>query len=287
MQISYGGTPIPLLEADYNAMEGVYPSYDAVGRGIYQALRINPDCAFGEDYAHLLKEAYPHFLSELASHILMLEKKDVEVTYLDRKINYLKIFALIEPDNPQFPLEIGLTLLDKGLRLSALHLATTSLYRAEEFLRRAFKLSPEDVNIRHHLGEVSYLLGRYDDAAFFWRGIISSLPAEEKEKLEGRMQRIGQGAIPMVPVVDYLEAIGVALDSHQQGEYEAAAAILQDILDDEIFREEFPLPEVWYVLGDCYKGLGMPRYAEDYLKEALTLNPDYAEAKSALEKLYE
>ncbi|KAF0216262.1 MAG: hypothetical protein FD174_3716 [Geobacteraceae bacterium] len=278
---------MPLLEDDYNAMDGSYPSYDAVGRGIYQALRINPDCAFGESYARLLKEAYPHFLSELASHILMLEKKDVEVTYLDRKINYLKIFALIEPDNPQFPLEIGLTLLDKGLRLSALHLATTSLYRAEEFLRRALELSPDDVKTSHHLGEVSYLLGRYDDAALFWGGIISSLPAEEKEKLERRLQGVEQGATPRVPVVDYLEAIGVALDSHQRGEYEDAAAILQDVLDDAAFCEEFPLPEIWYVLGDCYKGLGMPRYAEDYFKEALRLNPDYAEAESALKNMYE
>jgi tetratricopeptide (TPR) repeat protein len=107
------------------------------------------------------------------------------------------------------------------------------------------------------------------------------------DKLERRLLGMEKGATPMVPVVDYLEAIGVAFDCHQQGDYEEAAAILQDVLDDTVFREEFPIPEIWYVLGDCYKNLGMPRYAEDCFGEALRLDPDYTEARSALENLYE
>lgn len=285
VSMELGGFPLPLLEDDYLALEGQYPSYDAVGRGVYHALRANPACAHGARYARLLKEGYPHFLSEMASHILMLDKKDVDVAYLDRKINYLKVFALIEPENLRFPLEIGVAYMDKGLSLAALQQTTVSLYRAEEFLRKALSFSPEDTMAGHRLGEVSYLLGKYDDALSCWRGILSKLGGEDAEKMERRLERIDEGVVPKVPTVDYLEAVGAAFALHQQGEFEEAAAILLDVLDDTVFCEEFRLPEVSYILGQCCANLGMPRYAEDYFHAALDVNPDYAEARGALAEL--
>jgi len=286
VRIPCGDLPLPLLENDYNAIEGLHPSYDAVGRGIYHVLRANPDCAFGSRYARILKEGYPHFISEMASQIVMMDKKDLDVAYLDRKINYLKIFALIEPGNERFPLGIGMTFMDKGLRLSALHLATMSLYRAEEFFRKAMLLSPGDTTIRYQLGEVSYILGRYNDVLSLWDGIIQQLGEKEAQKIEHRLSRIEAGILPRVPVVDYLEAIGAALSFHHHGEFAEAAGILLDVLDDAIFREEFPLPEISYVLGLCCSRMGMPRYAEDYFREALKLNPDYEEARNALSNLF-
>jgi tetratricopeptide (TPR) repeat protein len=285
VRISCDDLPLPLLEDDYDATEGFHPSYDAVGRGIYHVLRANPDCAFGARYARILQEGYPHFIAEMASHILMLDKKDVDVAYLDRKINYLKVFALIEPGNARFLLEIGLTFMDKGLRLPALHLATASLYRAEEFLRKALLLTPGDATIRYQLGEVSYILGKYDDVLSFWNGIICQLEEDEVRKIEQRLRRIEAGTVPKVPAVDYLEAIGAALSFHNQGEFAEAAGILLDVLDDDVFCEEFPLPEISYVLGLCCSGMGMPRYAEDYFRGALQLNPDYDEARNALANL--
>jgi len=39
------GLPIPILEEDFSsAVDSGAPDYDMVGRGIYQALRLNPDC---------------------------------------------------------------------------------------------------------------------------------------------------------------------------------------------------------------------------------------------------
>ena len=266
-------------------MDGVVPSYDTVGRGIYQALRANPDCAFGERYARILQEGYPHYVSEMASQILMLDKKDVDVAYLDRKINYLKIFALIEPENSGLLLEIGQAYLEKGLSLSALRQTTSSLYRAEEFMLKAIRLSPEEPNIRYLLGQVFYLLGKYDDAHACWSGILDQLTVQKGKALEMRLAGITAGIVPKVPVVDYLEAIGVAFDFHQNGEFAEAAGILYDVLEDAVFREEFPLPEISYVLGLCCSGMGMPRYAEDYYREALRMKPDYADARSALDNL--
>ena len=285
ISIPYGGIPVPLLEDDFTALDGPYPSYDAVGRGIYQLLRANPDAVLSDRYAMLLKEAYPHYLSELASHIIMLDHKDVEITYLDRRVNYLRIFALIEPENHKFPFEIGVTLLDKGLRLSALHLSTVTLYRAEDYLRKALQLSPEDVVVRSKLGEVCYLLGKYQQASDHWRGILCAVKPEEAERLETRLQQIIDGKLPRIPVVDYLEAVAAAFYAYEQGEYEESAAILQDVIEDTLFCEQFPLPEIFYYLGQCCIKMDVPRYAEEYLQEALKMNPDHQEARCALDQL--
>src|SRR5512145_1316322 len=129
--ITLGEFPLPLLNNDYSA--GI-PSYDAVGRGLYHVLRLDPDAPFADRYAALLKDAYPHLLAELATHLVMLDNKDVDLPYLDRKINLLKIFALLEPDNHRFPLEIGATLVDKALTLAALSRTTLHLFAAEKYL---------------------------------------------------------------------------------------------------------------------------------------------------------
>lgn len=282
---SYGDLPVPLLEEDHDLLGGGAPSYDAVGRGIYQALRSNPDCVFGENYAQLLQEAYPHFLGELASHLLMLDKKDVDVAYLDRKITCLKIFALIEPENPQLQLEIGKSLLDRGMRLSATQMVTITLYQAERFLQRALELASANGEVRHYLAEVSYLLGRYENAALYWRELLGEAGESVAEKLRARIERLELGKTPLVPVVDYLEATAVAFEYYQSGEFAEAAAILHDIVADEALLREYALPQFWYVLGSCYAGMGMPHDAEKHLREALRLDPDYEEAQSALKRL--
>jgi tetratricopeptide (TPR) repeat protein len=283
--IPYNGLPVPLCESDHATLNGKLPSYDVVGRGIYEALRLNPDALFADRYARLLSEAYPHYLAELATHIVMLDRKDVEVGYLDRKINYLKIIALLEPDNPQLPLQIGMTLMERGLRLSALQDATKCLYEAEKYLRKALQMAPDDLTCCHRMGELYFLLGRYDDATSILRKILPLLGGEERGEVERNLQRIATKELPFVPVVDYLAAMAVAFERFQQKEWEEAAAILEDILDDRYFCDEFPMPEIHYVLGLCYKELEMPRYAEEYLRMALTLNPDYQEADQALSAL--
>ena len=276
---------IPLLEEDHRALNGELPSYDCVGRGIYHLLRANPDCSDGQRYSELLRDGYPHLLSEMATHIVMLDKKDVDVAYLERKINYLKVFALMEPDNFRFPLEIGKLYADRGLQLSALQGVTLTMYRAEGFLRKAHSLASEDPSVQYELGNVCYLLGKYDDARCFWSAVAPSLEPGQAVVLERRMAEIAEGALPRVPAVDYLEAVAAGFAMHQQGDCEEAAAILMDVLDDEAFCSQFPLPEIPYILGQCSAALGMPRYAEDYYREALRINPSFADAQSALTEI--
>ncbi|HBG04039.1 MAG TPA: hypothetical protein DDY22_00430 [Geobacter sp.] len=285
VELALGPEPLPLLEQDFQALEREPPGYDAVGRGIYQALRTDPGCLHCERYAALLKEGYPHYVSELASHILMLGEKDVEVPYLDRRVNLLRIFALMEPEDPHFPLEIGATLLDKGCRFSALQLSTVTLFKGESYLDRALQLAPDEPRALSTLAEVSFLLGKYDKAASLWRRLLPAVSAPVAAELKARLERIEQGELPRVPAVDYLEAIACALSLRDEGAYPEAAAILTDIMADAYFARDFPMPEIPYLLALCCIDMGGAADARSYLRQALRMNPDFAEAKAALEKL--
>jgi tetratricopeptide (TPR) repeat protein len=282
VELTLGEIPIPLLKEDFTTEE---PSYDAVGRGIYHLLRANPDAVFAERYAAFLRDAYPHLLAELATHLVMLDKKDVDLPYLDRKISYLKIFSLLEPDNPRFPLEIGATYFDKGMTLAALGNTTLHLFSADKFLRKAYQLAPDDVQARYMLGEVCYILGKYQDAVRFWDGISESVNQEAGDKIKTRTTTISSGNAPAIPVIDYLQAVGVALEAYEAEDYEEAAAILLDVMEAVSVYEEFPLAEIHYLLGLCYLKLDIPKFAEQYLREALLLRPGYTEAALELQNL--
>lgn len=284
VSLALGPEPLPLLEADRPAPADGVPGYDALGRGLYQALRTEPGCRYAERYAGLLKEGYPHYLSELASHVIMLGEKDVEVPYLDRRVKLLRIFALLEPEDPHFPLEIGATLLEKGCRFSALHLATVTLYQAESYLERALELSAGAPRAASTLAEVCFLLGKYQKAASLWRELRTAVAAPVAAELDARLEKIDRGELPRVPAVDYLEAIAGALSLQQEGAFGEAAAILADVLADRHFCGAFPLPEVPYLLALCCRELGNPEEAQGYLQQALSIDPDFGEALSLLEK---
>jgi tetratricopeptide (TPR) repeat protein len=261
--------PIPLLTDDYPAAElNGAPDYDMVGRGIYQALRQNPDCTFAADYATVLKEAYPHIISELGGQIIMLDAKEVDTPYLDRKINFLKIMALFDPENAGVHLEIARTLSDKGSRLSTLHQATSSWYGAEKALTKALELDPANLHAAYEYGEALYVLGRYEQAAAVWQDISAGLGISEQRKIEARIAAILAGKLPLVPPVDYLTAISVAVEAHHAGGNDDAAAIIEDVLADPVFAQQFPMNEIYYLLGTCYQEMGMAHEAAEAFKRS-------------------
>jgi tetratricopeptide (TPR) repeat protein len=261
--------PIPLLDEDFPAVAGdVAPDYDMVGRGIYQALRRNPECAFAADYAAVLKEAYPHIISELGGQIIMLDAKEVDTPYLDRKINFLKIMALLDQDNAGVHLEIARTFSDKGSRLSTLHQAVGSWYGAEKALAKALELDPTNHHAAYEYGETLYVLGRYEQAAAVWQEIAAGLGIADQRKIEARIAAILAGKLPLVPPVDYLTAISVAVEAHHTGRNDDAAAIIEDVLADPVFAEQFPMNEIYYLLGTCYQEMGMAQEAAEAFKRS-------------------
>lgn len=279
-----GPEPLPLLEEDVQKLAGDPPGYDEVGRGIYQALRSDPGCRHCERYAGMLK-GYPHYVSELATNVLMLGEKDVEVPYLERRVKLLRVLALMEPEDANFPLEIGATLLEQGLRFSALHLSTVTLYKAEAYLEKALRLAPDLLKAKSSLAEVYFLLGKYDKAAVLWRELVPGVEGDSAAELHARLERIEKGELPKVPAVDYLEAIACAMSLREDGAFQEAAAILNDVMADAWFSLEFPMAEIPYLLALCCQDMGGAGDARTYLRQALRLNPEFSEAKSLLEKL--
>jgi tetratricopeptide (TPR) repeat protein len=261
--------PIPLLEADFVALEASGPpDYDMVGRGIYQALRLNPDCLGAHAYAAVLKDAYPHIISELGGQIIMIDAKEVDTPYLDRKINLLKIMALLDPDNAGLPLEIARTYVDKGSTLSSMQHAVTCWFAAEKLLQTALRLNPEDRHAAYEYGEALYVLGRYDRAVEVWSGVLDLLDTPERARVESRIAGILTGKIPKVPPIDYLTAISVAVEQHYSGYSDDAISIIQDVLTDTIFAEQFPLNQVYYLLGTCYQEIGLMAEAAEAFKRS-------------------
>lgn len=264
-----GKPPIPLVETDYPAaVAGGSPDYDMVGRGIYQLLRHDPECAFAAEYAGVLKEAYPHIVSELASQIIMLDAKDVDAPYMDRKVNFLKIMALLDPSNAGLPLEIARTHADKGSRLSSLHQAVSCWYEAERHLKKSLELCPTDRNAAYEYGEALYVLGRYELAADVWGNALALFEPSERARIEARIAGILAGKIPMVPPLDYLTALSVAIEEHHAGRDDEAAAIIEDVLSDPVFAEQFPMNEVYYLLGTCYQNIGLMAEAAQAFKRS-------------------
>lgn len=264
-----GKPPIPLLEEDFSSVEaGRIPDYDMVGRGIYQALRLNPDLAGAAVYAEVIKESYPHIVSELGGQIIMLEAKEVDIPYLDRKISLLKIMALLDPDNGGLPLEIARAYVDKGSSLSSLQYAVTCWYAAEKQLKAALTLDPANRHAAYEYGEALYMLGRYEQAAEVWSDLIPLLEPAERARIEARVAGILAGKIPVVPPLDYLTALSVAVEQHHCGLNDDAAAIIKDVLADTVFAEQFPLAEVYYLLGTCYQEIGLMAEAAEAFKRS-------------------
>ncbi|KAB0664459.1 hypothetical protein F6V25_13045 [Oryzomonas japonica] len=263
-----GKPPIPLLDEDLASVQERAPDYDMVGRGIYQALRLDPECAHAAEYAAVLKDAYPHIVSELGGQVVMLDAREVDTPYLDRKITSLKILALLDSANAGLQAEIARTYADKGARLAALRQAVDSWYGAEKHLKKALALDPSDGHIAYEYGEALYILGRYDQAAEVWGEALAGLAATERARLEARIAGILAGKLPLVPPLDYLTALSAALEERQAGRTEEAVAIIEDVLADPSFVEQFPMGEVYYLLGTCYQEMGMVNEAAEAFRRS-------------------
>lgn len=255
--------PIPLAEESYRAaLEHGAPSYDQIGQGMFFALRQNPDCAYAVDYARVLQSGYPHIIAEIGGEAIMLDAKEVDAPYLDRKVNLLKIMALLEQDNAALWREIGRTLMEKGSRMEAAHLAVQSWYGAEKYLTRSLELAPDDLHTCYQLGETHYVLGHYDQALTLWQPLVEQLKDGERRNLEARIAAIQRGDLPKVPAVDYLTALSVAFEQHQDDQLYEAAAIVEDVLEDAVFCAQFPMAGVYHFLEQCYRAVNLTDKAD-------------------------
>jgi len=229
---------------------------------LFFALRQNPDCTYAVDYARVLQSGYPHIIAEIGGEAIMLDVREVDSPYLDRKVNLLKIMALLEPDKAGLWREIGRTLMEKGSRMEAAHLAVQSWYGAEKYLTHSLELDPEDLHTSYQLGETHYVLGHYDQALTLWEPLFERLTGHERTSLKARIAAIQAGELPKVPAVDYLTALSVAFEQHQDDQFYEAAAIVEDVLEDTVFCAQFPMAGVYRFLEQCYRAVNLTDQAD-------------------------
>jgi tetratricopeptide (TPR) repeat protein len=146
--------------------------------------------------------------------------------------------------------------------------AVACWYSAEKHLKAALELKPDDRHAAYEYGEAQYVLGRYQQAAEIWSELIPELEPAERARIEARIAGILVGKVPVVPPLDYLTALSVAVEQHHNGFSDDAAAIITDVLDDPVFAEQFPLNEVYYLLGTCYQEIGLMAEAAEAFKRS-------------------
>jgi len=166
------------------------------------------------------------------------------------------------------PLEIARVYVDKGSRLSSMQYAVTCWYAAEKQLKTALTLNPDDIHAAYEYGEALYVLGRYEQAAEVWSELTTALEPAERARVQARVAGILAGKLPMVPPLDYLTALSVAVEQHAGGFNDDAAAIIKDVLTDPVFVAQFPLNEVYYLLGTCYQEIGLMAEAAEAFKRS-------------------
>lgn len=269
-------TTLPIHREDLTTGQ---PSTDAIGRGLYDYLRQFPDCQDNVVYAELLREAFPHYLADLGAQIVMLEHKEVDAPYVRRKIAYLKILLLLDPDNGGLLQRLGMACYDLGLMFSELPRCRRHLLASIGFLQRSLRCLPDDLTCLNYLGQIDYLLGDYPGAVRRWRVIVAELESgPTREALLDRIARLEEQGLPEHPLVDDLETIGTAMERYGNGDVHGAGIILARLEEEGRVTAELPSPEFYYLLGMCRDKEGDSAGAFESFDKALELSPDYAPA---------
>jgi len=262
------------------------PSADTIGNSIYDYLRQFPDCPHNKEYAGILRDAFPHFLADLASQTIMLDSKDVEAPYLRRKINGLKILALLEEKNAGLHQLIGIAWYDLAMEFRELPNCLAHLSAALRSLEISGRLNPEDAKTWNYLGQVNFLMGDYPVAADCYEKAIKLLPAEAaREQLEARAASLRAGEGPDQPLVNGLEAIGAALIDCGKRAWGDALGKLQQLDARGFLTDTFPHAEVLVLLARCQANCNDAGLAIDTLQRALAIDPDCESALDGRRRL--
>ncbi|MDY0268020.1 hypothetical protein [Trichloromonas sp.] len=285
-------TPVPLpvipLPIHPEALKEGNPSANAMGEGVNDYLRQFPDCLRNRQYAELLRDAYPHYLADLGAQILLIDHREVDSESIRQKISYMKILALLDPGNSGLRLRLGIEYYQLSQMFSEFADARSSLLKAMGYLQEVLKADPENLQALNVLGRIDYLFGDYPSAVARWRQVVDKLPpGEARDSLSEMAARLQGQEPPETPLIDDYEYIGAAMDSYGQGHYEEAVTTLDIIEERGQFTAEIPCCEFYHFLGMCRSRMGNTGGAFEALEKALELNPDYTEAREAMDRLLE
>jgi tetratricopeptide (TPR) repeat protein len=276
LKVPLPATPFPVHRED---LAGGDPSDDALGRGVYDYLRQFPDCPHNTVYAELLRDAYPQYLADLGAQAAMLDHKEVDAPYVMRKITYLRILALLEPENSALLQQIGISLYDLGTNFSELSRCRKHLLSALGYLQRALKHAPDNLVSLNYCGQIDFFLGDYPSAGRHWSRVLERLEdGASREALASKLVRIDSGHVPDHPLIDDLEAVGGALVACGEGDFDTGKSILEQLEEEGTLPREIPMPEFFYLLGVSRARSGDEGGAFEAFEKATQIDPDYQPA---------
>ncbi|HEY9754823.1 MAG TPA: tetratricopeptide repeat protein [Oculatellaceae cyanobacterium] len=99
---------------------------------------------------------------------------------VDESIALYKRAIAIYPDDPDFQINLGVALEDKG-----------NLKEAEAALNHAMTLAPQNWTVPYNLGNVMYLQHKYQDSVNFWSKALTMNPTEHfKQRIQQNITQV-------------------------------------------------------------------------------------------------
>jgi len=282
--------PVPLPESPLPLHKGDLadgpPSDAAIGQGLYDYLRQFPDCDGNTVYAELLRDAYPHFITDLASHAVMLDAKQVEPAYVLRKLTCLKILRLLDPGNCGLLRQLCRGYFELALDFGELASCRQHLREAMRFGQELLAQAKTDPQALSLLAEIDLLFGDLPAANSKWQKLAEQISDPEiLARIEARRGACSCDEYPETALVDDLETIAEAMRFHALGDYARAASMLERLEEEGRLTSMLPSADFYWLLGICRQGCGDPGGAVRALLRALELEPEHPAAQAALEAL--
>ena len=282
-QVSLAEFPLPL---DLQHANQPIPDDAAIGQGLYDYLRRFPDCPGNVYYAHLLRDAFPHFLADLAALAVMLDAKQVEPAYVARKLTCLKILQLVEPANRGLLWQLSRGYFALALEFVELARCRQHLHQALRYAQDLQALDATDPQALSLLAEIDLLMGDFPAAVAKWRRLAAQIgDPDQQARIAERIKVCDRGEAPPWPLIEELEMIASAMQLHAQGDDAQAVDLLDRIEDRGQLPALFPSADFYCLLGLCRQTAGNPGGAALALHKALELEPDHAASLSALDNL--
>jgi len=279
--ISLPQRPFPIYA--HASQEGDRPDDDALGAGIYEYLRRYPDCEEGYYLVDLLRNAYPHYLADVASQVIMIEEKEVDAPFMRRKITGLKILTLLEP-KPQLLYQLGRSYFEFATMFTELPYCRHHLLAAREYLQRALALENDDPATLNLLAQVEAWFGMKAEALHHWQQAALLVDEPTRSALLKRAADLLLSPEEN-PLVDELEALGETLVLIASGDFAQALAILERLQEQGRVMDELPTPEFYYLLGHCREKCNEPEQAMVAYVQSLEVDPGFAPAQDGFARL--
>lgn len=174
---------------------------------------------------------------------------------------YMQLLAQ-QPENPDLLFLLGTLRVQQG-----------ALHDAQAALSNLLRVHPRHVDGWAQLAEVYRSMGQIAEALHCYRQVLLLAP-------ENVAARTGEAACLDELLASAQQAMQAALDAYQQRDFPAAIQWATESLN------RFPSAVAWNNLGVVYKEQGNLPEAENALRQAISLAPDYAEAWSNLGNVY-